>query len=93
MDRPIRMQEALALINQKDALGKPIPFQISFFTSSPKLSGFKRVSLPAAVRTGLPIQHRSSKRLIGIRPIVRSQHLYSVHQGLITEINHQPVIP
>jgi hypothetical protein len=45
------------------------------------------------VRCGLPRQHQHSKTLVGVRPLVADQHIYSVPIRLITEFNETPIIP
>ena len=79
---PIKTQEALKAMNQKDK-----PFSISFFTREGK-----RVFLPHAIKCGLPPDLRSNKNLIGVDPQVKGRHTYAVHQKLITTFNGQQVV-
>lgn len=90
---PIRTHEALEIMARRDANGKAVPFQIAFYTSSPKLAEFKRIDLLEAVRTGLPVQHRHKRDLVGVAPLLKNKHLYSVNARLIVELNNQPVVP
>jgi len=80
-------------MDEKDQLGRPKRFQISFYTAARRLSNFKRVCLTDAVRCGLPGHHQNSKHLVGVKPLVKGKHIYSVHMRLITELNHTPVVP
>lgn len=91
--QPIRLKDALEVINRKDPRGKGLPFQVSFYTTSKKPEEFKRVSLPIARRTIVPAQHRANKSLIGVCPEQAGRHVYSVHIRLIVELNNQPVVP
>jgi len=91
--QPIKLKEALQQMDARDESGNPIPFQVSFYPASRDLKHFKRISLPKAVRCGLPRQHQKTKDLVGIRPLVPGKHIYSVPIRLITEFNQTPVIP
>lgn len=90
---PIKLKEALRIMDQRDVNGMPLPFQIAFYPMSRKLSQFKRIELSHAVRCGLPAGHVTKRHLVGVRPVLRSKHPYSVHTRLIVEFNHTPVIP
>tara|TARA_R110002050_G_scaffold201841_1_gene336962 strand:- start:13570 stop:13857 length:288 start_codon:yes stop_codon:yes gene_type:complete len=91
--QPIKLKEALAQMDARDESGMPKAFQISFYPASRDFKHFKRIRLPKAVRCGLPRQHQYSKSLVGVRPLVADQHIYSVPIRLITEFNETPVIP
>lgn len=91
--QPIKLKEALQQMDARDESGNPIPFQVSFYPASREFKHFKRISLPKAVRCGLPRQHQKSKDLVGVRPLVSGKHIYSVPIRLITEFNQTPVIP
>lgn len=91
--QPIKLKNALALMHQKDDTGQQVTFQVSFYTTTTNKKNFKRINLPIATLCGLPRQHKSSKYLVGMRPLLRQNHDYSVHQKLIVEFNNQPVIP
>jgi hypothetical protein len=91
--QPVKLKKVLAAMNEKDHLGRPVPFQVAFHTASNKLSKYKRVALGEAVRCGLPRQHQGVEHLIGIQPKLKGKHTYSVHIRLITEFNNQPVVP
>lgn len=91
--QPIKLKTALRIMQEKDRFDQYLPFQIAFYTSTMKFSQFKRIELPKAKRCGLPRQHQSSNDLIGVQPLLRHKHNYSVNIRLITELNHTPVIP
>lgn len=90
---PIKLKEALQLMRERSAEGQEQPFQLAFYPTNAKLKEFKRISIPAALITALPKQHRHKPYLIGIRPLVQGKHNYSVHSKLITQFNNQPVVP
>jgi hypothetical protein len=84
---PMPLNEAMPLMNRKNAEGKPAAFHVVFFTQDGK-----RVELPSAVRCSLPPTLRGNREFIGIRPNIKGRHDYAVHQKLITELNKIPVV-
>lgn len=93
MKQPLKLKEALRIIDQKTTHGDPVPFDVTFFTNANKLSDFKRITLRNATRCGLPRAHQHVKDLIGIKPLEMHIHPYSVNIRLIAELNGQPIIP
>jgi hypothetical protein len=91
--QPIKLNKALEIMRQKDSQGRPVPFQVGFHTMGTTLSKYKRVHLGEAIRCGLPRQHQASKELVGIAPLIKGKHVYSVNIRLITEFNNTPVVP
>jgi hypothetical protein len=89
----IKLKEALRIMDEEDSLEKKKTFSIAFYPSSKKFQDFKRISIPEAVRCGLPRQHQSSKDLVGVSPLIAGRHNYSVPTRLIVELNGIPVIP
>lgn len=90
---PIKLKEALKIMDFKDESGNRVPFQIAFYPTSKKIHDFKRIVVQKAVRCGLPRQHQGKKDLVGVQPLVTGKHIYSVSIRLITELNGTPVIP
>lgn len=91
--QPLKLKDALEIVNRQDAFGRFLPFQIAFYTMGKGLQNFKRIELPQATRCIVPVAHRANKNLIGVRPVVLGKHEYSVHRRLIVEINRQPIVP
>ncbi len=76
----------LRCMEEKTLDNKPKPFQICFFTQEGK-----RVELPAAERCALPSNQRAHPYMVGVRPLLRDKHAYSVHSRLITVFNRKSV--
>lgn len=91
--KPIKLKEALRLMHEYSKEGEEQPFQLAFYPTNAKLKAFKRISIPSALITALPKQHRHKPYLVGIRPLVPGKHNYSVHSKLITQFNNHPVVP
>ena len=91
--KAIKLKEALRIMDAKDQNEKAIPFSIAFYPASKKFKDYKRISIPSAVRCGLPRQHQGNKNLVGVSPLTAGRHNYSVAIRFIVELNGVPVIP
>ena len=93
IEKPIKLKEALRIMDEKINNGRGKPFSIAFYPASKKFQDFKRIAIPSAVRCGLPRQHQGNKNLVGVSPLITGRHNYSVSIRFIVELNGVPVIP
>ncbi len=89
--RSVNYHDALAIMDQRDGRGVPIPFRISFVTlDRNRRTGGQLKTLDAVIRCGA--RHSLIRsRQIAVKRVDGNGHPYPIHLRLITRINGEPV--